>query len=140
MDEEQVKKILIDFFIEMNKWETDSYSMLEQNSLDVNHVNETFAISKVGLQKIYDKYLTKKKRVYTTRDGSLGNPPAYNHLIENIKEVAIITKNRIVIETIKEDIIKFRNQYVFLKEGGEWKIDNKKTYRNHKEKFESTTI
>lgn len=139
-DEEQVKQILIEFFKEMNHWENYSYSRLQEKKDDMKHFKDTFEIARVELQKIYDKYLTKKKRVFTTRHSSLGNPPAYDYLIEDLKQITTKSKKRIEVETFKNDAVGLRNQYVFLKEDGEWKIDNKKTYWNHKGKFESTII
>jgi hypothetical protein len=139
-DEELVKNTLIDFFKEMNLWEKESFSLLEQKNGNVEHIKETFNTAKISLELIYNKFLTKKKRVFTTRYNSLKCPPEYDHFIETIKDIAIKNSKRIELETVKNGVTGQRNQYVFLKEDGQWKIDNKKTYWNHKNKYESTTI
>jgi len=139
-DEEQVKQILIDFFKAMNVWETKAYARLQENKDDIDHFKNSFELARKELQTVYDKFLTTKTRVYTTRHSSLGNPPAYNYLIEDIQQVTIKSKKRIEVETFKNDAVGLKNQYVFLKEDGEWRIDNKKTFWNHKGKFESTII
>lgn len=139
-DEEKVKQILTDFFKEMNHWESKAYSRLQANKEDIKHFKQSFELAREELQKVYDKYLTTKKRVFTTRHNNLGNPPAYDHLNEDIQQVSVKSKKRIEVETLKNDVVSLKNQYVFLIEGGEWRIDNKKTYWNHKGKFESTII
>ncbi len=139
-DEEKVKEILTDFFKKMNHWETKAYSRLQLKKGDMTHFKQSFELAREELQKVYDKYLTKKKRVFTTRYNNLGNPPAYDYLTEDILQVIIKSKKRIEVETFKNDAVGLKNQYVFLIEDGEWRIDSKKTYWNHKGKFESTII
>ncbi len=142
MDEiEKVKEKLISYFHKMNKWETENYAKLQsRDDEDPDHFKQVFANAKIELDSIYKEYLTPKERKLTSSHNSLRNPPQYDATIETITSCIMKKNNRIEIETFKNDAIELKNQYVFLKKEGEWRLDNKKTYWNHKNKWESVPI
>ena len=139
-DIEIVKSKLVEYFDVMNKWETNAYQELQKDKANISHFKQTFSNAKVELDKIYSIYLTSKERKQTSSHGSLGDTPTYDSDLEKIVGCTKKSSNRIEVLTFKNDIHQSKNQYVFLKQNGEWKLDNKKTYWTHKSKWGSVTI
>jgi len=137
---EIVSKLLLDFFAEMHKWETIAYERLQENKDDYEHFKNCFKQANEEVQVIYAKYLTNKPRKYTVRGNSLSSKSAYDIINEEIKFITQKTKNRIEIETLQKGSVDLKHSYVFLKQNDEWKLDNKKTFWNFKDKWESTII
>jgi hypothetical protein len=137
--EEQIKIILENFFTEMNKWEVEAHARLQVNPKDPNHIKETYEIARIGLQDIYDRFLTKKDKK-NTRYNFLQSPPEYDYLLESITSIIIKSKKKIEVETYKNNHAPLKNQYVLLLDDEEWKIDNKKTFWTFKGRFESVPI
>lgn len=135
-----VKEKLISYFSIMNKWESENYAKLQIKKSDAVHFKQTFADAKIELDSIYKNYLTLKDRKQTSSHRSLGDPPQYNPNIESIVNCVKISKSRIEIETFKNELSGYKNQYVFLKKSDEWRLDNKKTFWTHKNKWESVPI
>ncbi len=139
-DIEIVSSLLEAFFKEMNEWETEAYYILSQKEVDAEHMIQTFKITGVSLKIIYDKYLTDKIRLRTTRFNNISSKPNYNTETEKIVHSLQKTKNKIEIETFQNNEIELRHQYVFLKENDQWKLDNKKTLWPFKSRWESAII
>ncbi|MFT3679052.1 MAG: NTF2 fold immunity protein [Ferruginibacter sp.] len=139
---EIVSKLLLDFFVEMHQWEINAYKRLQEREKmnDYEQIKDAFKIAAEEVQVIYAKYLTNKPRKYTVRGNGLSSRPAYDPAGEEIKFAAQKTKSRIEIETLQKDPVNLKHSYVFLKQNGEWRIDNKKTFWNFKDKWESTII
>ncbi|MFZ1790838.1 MAG: NTF2 fold immunity protein [Saprospiraceae bacterium] len=140
-DELEVKNLLLEFMKERNRWDVESYNELII-AKDANlNTSDVFVQFRPKLQSIYDKFLSDKERKYTSSFNSISSNPSYDPAAENIEEIITKNKNRIVIRTIKKDIVSERpNEYVFIKQNSVWKLDNKKTYWKFKEKWESTQL
>ena len=140
-DELEVKNLLLEFMKERNRWDVESYNELIK-AKDANlNTSDVFVQFQPKLQSIYDKFLSAKERKYTLSFNSISSNPSYDSAAENIVEIITKNKNRIVIRTIKKDIVSERpNEYVFIKQNSVWKLDNKKTYWKFKEKWESTQL
>lgn len=139
-DIEIIKEKLISYISIMNKWETENYTELQSKKGDIAHFKQTFVNAKIELDNIYKDYLTQKDRKQTSSHRSLGDPPQYDPDIESIVNCKKISNSRIEIETFKNELSGYKNQYVFLKKNGEWRLDNKKTFWTHKNKWESVPI
>lgn len=135
-----VREKLIAYMTEMHEWETKHFNRLQEKKGDAIHLKQTFAEASEELSGIYQRHLTPKDRKYTSKDGSLKQPPEYDVDSEIIEECLQKNKNRIEIRTLHSEAVETENQYVFLKKNNEWLLDNKKTFWPHKDKWESTVI
>lgn len=127
--------------MERHKWEVDAYAEMERLSSLGEDKFTVFKIFRPRLENIYERYLTNRERKYTLAFNKIGSEPYYDPNIESITEIIPKGPSKIIIRTIKKESSGDRpNEYVFKSFNSEWKLDNKKTYWNFKEKWESTLL
>lgn len=122
------------FIAAMNVWETEAWAAHEharENGIeDLRYWEE--ATQK--LQLIYAQYCTPRERPYGRLGietcAVIGHPPDYNPETEKIIEVNHVTSRRVLILTESPmkgmPTLLQSSQYVFLKVGGEWRVDSKR--------------
>ena len=140
-DETKVIEKLKDYFSKRYEWEDSAYKELQRlKELGENHF-KVFKDFKPKLDEIYSNFLTTKERKYTLAYNKIGSEPYYDPKFEEIETTETKTKSKIIVRTkMNRNNSSQNNEYVFLKKDGLWKLDNKKTYWDFKEKWESTLL
>ncbi len=128
------KAVLYAFFKAMNEWEV-SYVRRQKaagkQSKGGMVTEEVWEACREDCRQIFSQYCTPKKRAYGRPENvSAGSPPDYeaDPRQEPVTSIETPTRRRIVIETRQEFNVKYRCQYVLLKKGDRWLIDNKKIW------------
>lgn len=129
---ESARRALYGFFGAMNEWGIQCvkrFDEAERQSPDEVVANEVWKACQEDCRKVFDQYCTPKKRDYGRPENiSVGGPPDYmaDPDQEPITAIETPTRRRILIETKQEFGVEYRCQYVLLKKGDKWLIDNKK--------------
>jgi len=134
-EEKLVKELLSNFIQEMNEW--------EKYCNEVEDSKDEFFLQKKAVEKIFDKYCTKKERKFgrpTTISYGFDGVYEYDLVEEKIKNFKHESSTRIIIETERNKPIKKKQIYVFLKKREDWLIDSKKRYSLNKEKWENISL
>jgi hypothetical protein len=118
------RDVLIDFITAMHKWETESWERMRRTRHDANPFSYQSGVLQ-RMNDIFARFCTTKDRPYG-RKGSFSHPPEYDPTTEQILEIVEESPRRVSIQTQQRTGFRNRCQYVLLKEGGEWRIDNKK--------------
>jgi len=139
--EETVTQLLKSYFKKRNEIDIWAYSELERIKSEGEKFTKAFELLKPKLDSIYHEFLTKKERKRTLSYNNIGSEPKFDPLLEQIESVETKNRNRIIVSTLMErNDSKMPHQYVFLKENGTWRLDNRKTYWAFKEKWESAPL
>ena len=134
-----LKELLSSFIREMNEWEKLCNKTDSDNSL--TH-DAQMALLKEAKEKIFDKYVTQRKRVRGGPDEiSYGQEGSYDYDPENeiIFEITV-DKNKATISTQNSIPMEERKQYLLKRTKTGWLIDSKKRYSFYKERWESVNL
>lgn len=131
---EAARQVLYSFFKAMNEWHIacdQKYSEARKLAEDGIVGHEVWESWRDACKKIFATYCTPRKRAYG-RPGniSIGGSPQYesNPESESITSIEAPTRRRMLIDTKQGFGVKYRCQYVLLKKGDRWLIDNKKIW------------
>ena len=140
-EESIVVDLLKTYFRKRNEVDIWAYQESERRkSIGANPV-EVFAELKPKLESIYNEYLTSKERKQTLSYNRIGSSPYFDPECESIESVLTNNNKKITIRTVmSRNNSKTPHEYIFLKEEGKWKLDNRKTYWIFNEKWESDQL
>jgi hypothetical protein len=133
-------EVLRGFMKAMNKWERESWKIYTESKIknrDLVVQQQRFQESQ---ERIFAKYCTPKKRLVAGRFGSFQNPPEYDPETENILNVDVVSKRRVIIYTQQGTGFRNKCRYVLLRKGNRWLIDNKKIFLGPYNKWIRATL
>ena len=119
------EKVLWAFCTAMCHWEREALRALPNPEDDAAWRRYWEQIN-ASWRPIFDKYCTPRKRVYGQRRYSVGTPTQYQPRAERILEVSYKSPYRVVISTERTKGFEGIYQYVLVRRGGRWLVDNRK--------------
>ena len=140
-EENKVQTLLLEYFKQRFTWEDSAYKEFQRLKQTGENGLSVFKDFKPQLEEIYSEFLTEKERKYTLSYNKIGSEPYFDPKFERIDTITTKSKSKIIIHTIMDrNNSEQKNEYVFIKKAGIWKLDNKKTFWDFKGKWESTML
>ena len=136
MQELTAKEVFIQFSEAMYAWNVRAIEMDEEN---LPH-NIRFEKMTIDLIEIFDKYVTKRKRVYGDPSSrSFKNPPEYNLATNEILSCTVEEK-KTYIEVQESVGFKRKLRYTLHKKKEGWLVDKREVYRRLEDKWEGLSL
>ena len=136
MQELTAKEVFIQFSEAMYAWNIRAIKMKEENI----PYNVRFEQKGAELIEIFDKYVTKRKRVYGDPSSrSVGDPPEYNPATNEILSCTEEGK-KAYIEVQETVGFKLKLRYTLHKKHEGWRVDKREVYRKIENKWEVKSL
>jgi hypothetical protein len=136
MQELIVKEVFIQFSEAMYTW---NIKAIEMDKEKLPH-NVLFEKKGADLIEIFDKYVTKRKRVYGDPSSrNVRNPPEYNPATNEIISCTVEDK-KAYIEVQETVGFKLKLKYTLHKKKEGWLVDKREVYRKFENKWEVISL
>jgi len=132
MQELTAKEVFIQFSEAMYAWNVRAIKMKEENLPD----NVRFEKQGAELIEIFDKYVTKRERVYGDPSSrNVRNPPEYNPATNEI--ISCMEEDKKAYIEVQETVgFKLKLRYTLHKKKEGWLVDKREHFRKSKNKWE----